>query len=222
MAAILFGSISTLADTSEMQRRAFNDAFAAHDLDWSWSREEYVSMLTSNGGATRIADYAASRGQDVDAAAIHSTKSEIFQKMVVSEGVEPRPGVLDTMASAREHGLKLGLVTTTSPDNVSALLDSFEKISADAFDIVVDSTKVSDNKPDPASYQFAVDGLGEDAANCVAIEDNVGGIESACAASIRCVAFPNANTAAGDFSAAVETVDRLDADRLRELAQGQA
>ena len=40
MSAILFGSISTLADTSEMQRAAFNEAFRAHGLDWSWSREE--------------------------------------------------------------------------------------------------------------------------------------------------------------------------------------
>lgn len=222
MAAILFGSISTLADTSEMQRRAFNDAFAAHDLDWSWSREDYVSMLGSNGGASRISDYASSRGQDVDSGAIHATKSEIFQKLVASEGVEPRPGVLDTMAAAREHGIKLGLVTTTSPDNVAALLDSFEKISADAFDIVVDSSKVSDNKPDPAAYRFAVDGLGEDPAQCVAIEDNVGGVESAMAASIRCVAFPNANTTEGDFSAAVETVDRLDAERVRGLAEGRS
>ena len=38
MSAILFGSISTLADTSELQRRAFNEAFEAHGLDWNWSR----------------------------------------------------------------------------------------------------------------------------------------------------------------------------------------
>ena len=34
MATILFGSISTLADTSELQRQAFNDAFKAYGLDW--------------------------------------------------------------------------------------------------------------------------------------------------------------------------------------------
>ncbi|MGA9873857.1 MAG: HAD-IA family hydrolase [Rhodococcus sp. (in: high G+C Gram-positive bacteria)] len=221
MAAILFGSISTLADTSEMQRRAFNDAFAAHNLDWTWSRQDYTAMLTSNGGASRIADYAASKGQEVDSAAIHSTKSDIFQKLLATEGVEPRPGVLDTMASAREHGFKLGLVTTTSPENVTALLDSFEKLSADAFDIVVDNGKVTSVKPDPAPYLFAVDGLGEQADQCIAIEDNVGGVKSASAASIRCVAFPNANTAGGDFSDAVATVDHLDADKLREWAEGR-
>ncbi len=82
MSTILFGSISTLADTSELQRRAFNDAFEAYGLDWEWSRDDYASMLGSNGGADRIAQYAASRGLDVDAAAVHAKKSEIFQNLL--------------------------------------------------------------------------------------------------------------------------------------------
>src|SRR4051794_17042780 len=87
MSTILFGSISTLADTSELQRRAFNDAFAAYGLDWHWSRDDYVAMLSSNGGAQRIADYASSRGDDVDAAAVHAKKSEIFQHLLGSSSV---------------------------------------------------------------------------------------------------------------------------------------
>jgi hypothetical protein len=46
-----FGSVSTLAGTCELRRRAFNEAFSAYGLDWDWSREDYVSMLGSNGGA---------------------------------------------------------------------------------------------------------------------------------------------------------------------------
>lgn len=222
MTAVLFGSISTLADTSELQRRAFNEAFASHGLDWNWSREDYAAMLTSNGGAGRIAQFASSRGEQVDSDAVHATKSEIFQRLLATEGIEPRPGVLDTVASAREHGYKLGLVTTTSSENVSALLDAFEKLGTESFDIVVDKTSVSEVKPDPEVYRFAIDGLGEKAEDCIAIEDNVGGVESATAASIRCIAFPNANTVGGDFSAALQTVDRLDPDQLARWAKGGA
>lgn len=219
MTAILFGSISTLADTSELQRRAFNEAFEAHELGWTWSREDYASMLDTSGGASRIADYAAERDQQVDSAAVHSTKSTIFRSLLASEGIEPRPGVLDTVSSAREHGLRLGLVTTTSSENVSALLDAFESLSAGSFDVVVDSTSVDKAKPDPASYLFAVDSLGEDVNNCVAIEDNIGGLASASAASIRCVAFPNSNTVGGDFSSAVDVVDQLDPTQLLAWAE---
>ncbi len=50
--------------------------------------------------------------------------------------------------------------------------------------------------------------------NAVAIEDNVGGVSAATAAGITCIAFPNENTAGGDFSAADETVDSLDATKI--------
>ena len=41
MAAILFGSISSIASTSELQRQAFNDAFTQHGLSWQWDQDEY-------------------------------------------------------------------------------------------------------------------------------------------------------------------------------------
>ena len=115
MPAILFGSIRTIADTSEIQRRAFNEAFAAHGLDWQWEQDDYRAMLETSGGKDRVAAYARAQGQDVDATAIHATKSEIFQQGLASGGIAPRPGVAETIDAAHRDGVKLGLVTTTSP-----------------------------------------------------------------------------------------------------------
>ena len=219
MSAILFGSISTLADTSELQRKAFNDAFEAFALDWQWSREDYVSMLGSNGGANRIEEYAASRGQNVDAAAVHAMKSQIFQDLLATSGVTPRPGVVETVEEAKRHQHKVGFITTTSQGNIDALLSALRPhISEEMFDLIVASDSVSSPKPDPAVYELALERLGEDASSVVAIEDNVGGVTSATAAGITCIAFPNANTAGGDFSAAAETVDTLDAGRVVGIA----
>jgi HAD superfamily hydrolase (TIGR01509 family) len=215
MAAILFGSISTLADTSELQRQAFNEAFAASGLTWDWSHDDYVEMLGSNGGAQRIADYAASRGEDVDAAAVHASKSEIFQKLLTTSSVSPRPGVVDTIEEAKRHDHKLGFVTTTSQGNIDALLSALQPhISAEMFDLIVNSESVPTPKPDAAAYRFALEQLGEQAGDAVAIEDNVGGVAAAKSAGLVCVAFPNQNTADADFSAADETVDALDAARI--------
>lgn len=218
MSAVFFGSISTLADTSELQRKAFNEAFAASGLDWEWSRDDYVSMLGSNGGAQRIQEYATSRGQEVDAAAVHAQKSEIFQRLLGDSPISPRPGVADTIAEAKSHDHKVGFVTTTSSGNINALLSALEPdISADVFDLIVDRDSVSSAKPDAAAYEFALEQLGEDADSVVAIEDNVGGVASATAAGIRCIAFPNANTGGGDFGAATQTVESLDAGTVLGL-----
>ena len=43
--AILFGSIGTLVETSELQRTAFNQAFSEAGLDWTWNPDETKSCL---------------------------------------------------------------------------------------------------------------------------------------------------------------------------------
>ncbi|MEQ3554412.1 HAD-IA family hydrolase [Pseudonocardia nematodicida] len=211
MSAILFGSISTLADTSELQRDAFNRAFEKHGLDWHWDRDTYLGMLESSGGADRIATQAERTGEDVDAAAVHATKSELFRQSLPGAGIGPRPGVLETIRAAKTDGVRLALVTTTSRDNVDALLTALAPdLDRDDFALVVDTSVVDTPKPDPAAYRYALDALGESPDACVAVEDNLGGVAAAVGAALRVVAFPNANTAGHDFAAATERVDRLD------------
>lgn len=218
MPAILFGSISTVADTSELQRRAFNEAFDAHGLDWTWDRDAYVEMLATSGGRDRVAAYAESRGEEVDAAAIHATKSQIFQELLAAGDVEPRPGVVETVEAAREGGVKLALVTTTSRDNVLSLVEALRsKVDISGFDLVLDSSDVEEPKPDKAAYALALVRLDEQPEDCVAIEDNEGGVQSATAAGLSCVAFPNANTAGHSFEQATDRVDRLEFAGLRSL-----
>jgi HAD superfamily hydrolase (TIGR01509 family) len=221
MPALLFGSISTIADTSELQRAAFNAAFAQHGLDWNWGVEEYRNLLTSNGGAARIADYAESRGEQVDAAAVHATKSALFQQSLADHAPQPRAGVTQTIAAAHEAGWKLGLVTTTSSDNLDALFAAVApELERGSFDVIVDSSDVETSKPDPAAYAYALSSLDESADVSVAVEDNVGGVASAQAAGVVCVAFPNENTAGHDFGNA-DRVDRLEFQRLSATAGAQ-
>ena len=214
MTAILFGSISTLADTSELQREAFNRAFVEHGLDWRWDRAEYAGLLESNGGSDRVSEYARSRGEDVDAGAVHATKSRLFQESLAAAPVEPRAGVAETIRAAKEQGLKVGLVTTTSAENLAALARALEgRVSFDDLDVVVDTSQVERPKPDGEAYAHALRELGEQAGDCVAVEDNLGGVSAARAAGIPVVAFPNTNTVEHDFG----TTPRVDALDLADL-----
>lgn len=216
---LLFGSISTLADTSEIQRDSFNKAFAEHGLDWNWERAEYAKLLDSNGGRDRVADYAQARGEEVDADAVHATKSRIYQETLRSTDISARPGVAETVKAAKEQGHKVGLVTTTSADNLAAMRDALQgQVSFDDFDVVVDQSHVQSRKPDAEAYTYALQQLGDDASDAIAIEDNLGGVRSAQAAGVKVVAFPNGNTVDQDFGdlRRVETVD------LQDLTGGDA
>jgi HAD superfamily hydrolase (TIGR01509 family) len=218
MSAILFGSISTIADTSELQRQAFNQAFKAHGLDWNWNREEYLTMLENSGGRQRIADYAASMGQTVDAETIHRSKSEFFQNSLAESQVKPRFGVVETIQGAKSKGLKIAFVTTTSQDNISLLMDALHpSIQITDFDLILNDSSVDRPKPDKAAYTFALERLDEKSDDCIAIEDNLSGVESAIAAGLDCIAFPNENTAHHDFKGANHLVDRLDFDELQKF-----
>ena len=210
MSAILFGSISTVADTSELQRQAFNEAFAAHGLDWHWSREDYLPLLETQRRQRRIAEHAQTAGEEVDAAAIHATKSELFQQRLAASGVTPRPGVAETIAAAGEDGVKVALVTTTAPENVVRADRRARRPAASASTWSWTARASTQPKPDGAAYAFALERLGEATGGCVAIEDNVAGVASAATAGLRCVAFPNENTAGHDFEQADERVERLE------------
>ncbi|MBC7972880.1 MAG: HAD-IA family hydrolase [Verrucomicrobia bacterium] len=218
MPAIFFGSIGTIADTSERQRHAFNQAFARHHLNWNWSREEYVALLEKSGGRSRIEAYAQSIGQSVDAEAVHSSKSELFQQSLREDPLEPRAGVVEVMQKAKQNGLKLALVTTTSEQNVLSMLEALGKeINASDFDLVVSASQIENPKPANDAYAFALKELDQRPDRCVAIEDNLGGVEAAKSAALACVAFPNENTAHHTFKTADLCVSHLDFEQLQRF-----
>lgn len=200
MRHVLFGSIGVLAETSELQRMAFNEAFAQAGLAWDWSPEAYRTMLARSGGRARIEAYAEARGMQVDAGALHDLKSTIFQAQL-DAGVPLRPGVAETMARVRAAGGKLAFVTTTSEQNVDAILAA-TRLSRKDFDLVLDARAGFAPKPAPDAYRHVLSELGIAADAAVAIEDNPDGVRAAQAAQIETVAFPGAYHVDAEFPGA--------------------
>jgi HAD superfamily hydrolase (TIGR01509 family) len=220
VSAIFFGSIGTIADTSELQRKAFNQAFALHNLDWNWSREEYMTFLEKSGGSQRIEDYAKSRGRSVDATAIHHSKSKIFQESLQNCELKPRPGVVEVIQEAKQNGFKLAWVTTTSKQNVDSMIAALhQEIDASVFDLVMSSSEVKNSKPAPDAYEFALKEMTQAPSDCVAIENNLDGLKAANAAGIACVAFPDENTAHHRFEGASLLTSHLDFEQLQKIFQ---
>lgn len=208
MPALLFGSIGTLAETSWLQREAYNEAFAEAGLDWHWGEEEYKRMLTDSGGRDRLRDHAEAQGQDVDVKKIHARKTEIFHRKL-GRGLSPRDGVIETMAAARDRGWQIGFVTTTSPGNVDAILGALDMDRA-AFDIVTDRDAGLPDKPAPDIYAFALSQLGVDAGEAMAVEDNPDGVRAAQGAGLSCLVFPGAYHDPATFPEGIATLHRLD------------
>ena len=216
--AVLFGAIGTVAETSDLQRRSFNAAFAEAGLNWHWSADQYVQLLTTNGGQTRLRDYrdadASRRGvSDALIEQLHHAKTQHYVRLTQQAGaVKPRPGVCELMRLCLDAGVKLAWCTSTSLDNVASIQQALtgqlpvrpnQPIHPfDPFDVVVTIDKIARVKPAPDSYLYALHQLGLSANQVVAIEDTPVSISAAKAAGIYCVATPGATTVGQDFSQA--------------------
>ncbi|MEM6430116.1 MAG: HAD-IA family hydrolase [Deinococcota bacterium] len=214
MQALLFGSIGTLVETSELQRQAFNQAFEDASVGWHWSKQAYQDMLTISGGQNRLRYYAKQRNQplgEADIRELHQRKSKHFQD-VLNAGIELRPGVSRLIAEAREHGVKLGFVSTTSRANIEAIAAGVDALSLTDFDVVTSADNVSESKPHPQVYQYACQTLGVRPEYAVAIEDTAVSLQAARAANIICIATPGDYTSEQDFSEAQAVFEQLGTD----------
>lgn len=199
MKAVFIGSISAMADTSEIQREAFNQAFKEARLEWHWSRDDYRARLEQSGGRDRIAAYARESGVNVDADALHARKTALFQDALRGGAAQLREQTQAILEYARTHDLKAAFVSGTSADSLAALLAGFGGEEALGLDLVTSGADGTP-KPDPALYLYALETLNLEATDVLAVEDNRAGVDAAKAAGIKVLAFPNENTAAHDFS----------------------
>jgi len=218
---LLFGSIGTLAETSEWQREAFNRAFEQAGLDWQWDQKTYRSLLRISGGKNRVALYAASVGATIDAAQVHDLKTRIYNGMLAERPLTPRPGVGPVVDWAAQNGIALGLASTTSRENIDALFHALKAhISRGKFTYVGDRSRVAKTKPAPDIYLDALAATGLTPADCLAIEDTKESLDAARNAGIQVIAFPGENSAGHEFSTAAANTDSLSPDVIGELFFG--
>lgn len=201
--ALIFDVDGTLADTEELHRQAFNAAFMEMALDWDWGREQYKKLLEVSGGKERIGHYIESlqvspvqrRALRECIPMVHRTKTRIYKELVDSGGLSFRPGVKRLLTEARDAGLKLGIATTTTLDNVHALLESaLGTRGAKWFDAVGAGDLVEHKKPAPDIYNLVLSTLRVPREECVAFEDSVNGLHAAKAAGLFTIVTPRSGT----------------------------
>jgi HAD superfamily hydrolase (TIGR01509 family) len=216
--ALLFDVDGTLADTEEVHRQAFNAAFAGAGLDWDWSADLYHELLAVTGGKERMRYYLDRERPDFELppdgaafiAALHQRKTARYVEMLTTGQVPLRPGVERLIREAHQQGLRLAVVTTTTPDNVTALFrHSFGAFEEDWFELVAAGGIVQNKKPAPDIYDYALDKMGLKADECLALEDSGNGMRSAHAAGIDVLITVNKYTDRHDFTGAAVVLDHL-------------
>jgi HAD superfamily hydrolase (TIGR01509 family) len=218
--ALIFDVDGTLADTErDGHRVAFNRAFADAGLDWEWDIDLYGKLLGVTGGKERIRHYLDRYNTDFDRpadldgfiAGLHRAKTTHYTQLIADGDLPLRPGVRRLLEQARASGLRLGIATTTTPANVTALIEN--TLSADAmgwFEVIGAGDIVPSKKPAPDIYTWVMREMGVSPDQVLAFEDSGHGVTSAVGAGIECVVVTtNDYTRDQDFGAACVVMNHL-------------
>jgi len=152
-----------------------------------------------------MADLETRLGHSLDREALRADELSLRNQLLAVQRV--LPGVLDWRAESAALGLRQGVASSSSR---AWVLGHLERLGlAGGWDCIRCGDEVAAAKPAADVYLAAVDCLGLEAGQVLAVEDSAPGVAAAKAAGMRCVAVPSRMTAGSDFSHADLLLDSL-------------
>jgi HAD superfamily hydrolase (TIGR01509 family) len=140
---------------------------------------------------------------------LHAAKAKHYLDILAERGIPLRPGVERLMTEAREAGLRLAIATTTTPANVTALLESILPGKLDWFEVIGAGDVVPAKKPASDIYRYVLNELRLEPDRCLAFEDSELGLRSSLGAGLKTIVTVNPYTTGQDFTGAALVIDNL-------------
>lgn len=195
---LVFDVEGTLAETDDVHRAAFNQAFAEARLDWVWGRVLYRQLRAQSmpGGEVdryvrlRLADQfdtLEASGMLVD---LVQRQRQIYQSLIDAGAAPLRPGVARLMAEALSERVRLAICATTPRIEFVSLI--YNRFGPDMLNALAASTAREDLKGQSPieAYMTLLSRLDVAPREVTVIEDSGSGTSAAARLGLQVIATP--------------------------------
>jgi len=196
--AVLFDHDGTLVESEDVHHAIWNQVLQPYGVHIPVDvfRTEFSGLPAINNAV----DLKRRHGLTAEPADLADAKNRLTASYLETHAFPLMPGVRESLAQVKAAGLRRGVVTGARRFAIAATLRSYAM--EPEFEVVVSADDVQHSKPAPESYLLALERMGLQAHEAVALEDTSHGVASAVAAGVACVAIPTVMSAGQDFSAA--------------------
>lgn len=191
MQAFLFDLDGVIVDTAHFHYQAWR-RLANEKLGFDISEEfnESLKGVSRTESLDRILAEGGVSLDDTTKETYASLKNQWYVELVNQMTPDDiLPGIQQFLKETRAAGIKIGLGSVSK--NARPILEHIGIV--DAFDVIIDGTKISKGKPDPEVFLKGAEELGVSPAECVVFEDAVAGIESGKRAGMKTVGIGQAD-----------------------------
>lgn len=202
--ALLFDLDGTLVDSEHFHFNTWNELLAESDV-----KLEYEDFLKNYAGiplpgnAKRLKElYTIESPLEL----LISRKEDLTVERLKTSVIQLMPHVQETLDFFASKGITMVLVTASKRPDVDEM---FKKNGLGKyFSFLITRSDVLNSKPDPESYNLAVEKLGLEKSECLVFEDTLNGLRAAKAAELTCFAIQ----ANGDDHAKLAAADQIFTD----------
>lgn len=181
IAAIIFDMDGVIADSEHLHVEAERATFQKYGIPVVGDTSEFIGQ-TEQAFFTYIVQRFTNGAYSVEELLL--AKQDIFLRLL-SEKLQPVPGALEFIRSARSRYAKFALVTSSARIVQKKVFDLFQL--QPYFDRVITGDEIQQGKPHPEPYLKAIDAIRIPAGQCLVIEDSVNGIVAARTAGCRAI-----------------------------------
>ena len=128
--AIIIRADGAFAETEELRRQAFLEAFAEAGFDWTIDRAAFGDSRRLGSLKDRMAhfvrQYMKRGGETLDVeplvSAMHRRACKVFQKLIADGALDPRAGIRELVVTARQDDVKLALTGAMKREDADRML----------------------------------------------------------------------------------------------------